>query len=341
MAIQAMTELFPRLLAAFLPALLFLAALMYLDSYKLVTLRRVVFTIVLGGVAAGISYTANVELLSRLTIDFTTYSRYVAPVIEELAKALIVVWLIRSQRTGFLVDASIFGFAVGTGFALVENAYYLRSIPDTHLAAWLIRGLGTAVMHGGTTSIFGISSQLLAELKSPKQVSIFVPGLLTATVIHSLFNHFFFSPVFSTLVTLLAFPPLIFVVFYKSAESLRNWLEVGFDADAELLELLNSGRITESKVGKFLQSLREKFSGDVVVDLFCYLRIHVELSLRAKGIFMMREGGFDAQPDDETRARLAELRYLEGSIGKTGKHLISPFLHLSGKELWQFYMMGK
>lgn len=336
-----MTELFPRLLAAFLPALLFLAALMYLDSYKLVTLRRVVFTIVLGGVAAAISYTANVELLSRLTIDFTTYSRYVAPVIEELAKALIVVWLIRSQRTGFLADASIFGFAVGTGFALVENAYYLRSISDTHLAAWLIRGLGTAVMHGGTTSIFGISSQLLAELKSPKQVLIFVPGLLAATMIHSLFNHFFFSPVFSTLVTLIAFPPLIFVVFNKSAESLRNWLEVGFDADAELLELLNSGRLSESKVGKFLQSVREKFSGGVVVDLLCYLRIHAELSLRAKGIFMMREGGFDAGPDDETRERLAELRYLEGSIGKTGKHVISPFLHLSGKELWQLYMMGK
>jgi RsiW-degrading membrane proteinase PrsW (M82 family) len=336
-----MTELIPRLLAGFLPVLIFLGVLIYLDSYKLVRLRWVVLTIVLGGAAATASYAINDVLLSRLAIDFTTYSRYVSPVVEESTKALVLIWFIRSQRTGFLVDASIFGFAVGTGFALLENAYYLRSIPDTHLVVWVIRGLGTAVMHGGTTAIFAISSQLLAEFRSPKQVSIFLPGLLAAVVLHSLFNHLFFSPVFSTLTTLLAFPLLIFVVFDKSEESLRNWLELGFDADTELLELMNSGRLSESKVGNYLQSLREKFSGEVVMDLLCYLRIHLELSMRAKGILMMREAGFDAEPDDETRALFQEMKYLESSIGKTGKLALLPFLRFSGKELWQLYMIGK
>ncbi len=92
-------------------------------------------------------------------------------------------------------------------------------------------------------------------------------------------------------------------------------------------------------MGKYLQSLRERFSGEVVADLLCYLRIHVELSIRAKGILMMREGGFDVEPDEETRARLTELRYLEGSIGMVGKLAMSPFLHVSGKELWQLYML--
>jgi len=336
-----MTEFIPRLLAGFLPVLIFLGVLIYLDSYKLVRLRWVILTMALGGVAAAASYTINGMLLSRLAMDFTTYSRYVSPVVEESAKALVLIWFIRSQRTGFLVDASIFGFAVGTGFALLENAYYLRSIPDTHLVVWVLRGLGTAVMHGGTTSIFAMGSQLLAEFKSPKKVSIFLPGLLAAMVLHSLFNHLFFSPVFSTLATLVVFPLLIFVVFDKSEESLRNWLEVGFDADTELLELMNSGRLSESKVGKYLQSLREKFSGEVVMDLLCYLRIHLELSLRAKGILMMREAGFDAEPDEETRALFQEMNYLEKSIGKTGKLALLPFLHVSGKELWQLYMIGK
>jgi len=336
-----MTDLLPRVLAGFFPVLVFLIVLIYLDSYKLVRPRWVVFAVALGAVAAAISYAANGMLLSRTAMDFTTYSRYVSPVVEESAKAFVLMWFIRSQRTGFLVDASIFGFAVGTGFALLENAYYLRSIPDTHFVVWVIRGLGTAVMHGGTIAIFAICSQLLAELKSPKRISIFIPGLLAAVVLHSLFNHLFFSPVFSTLVTLLVFPLLIIVVFDKSEESLRNWLEVGFDADTELLELMNSGRLSESKVGKYLQSLRAKFSGEVVMDLLCYLRIHLELSLRAKGILMMREAGFNAEPDDETRALFREFRYLEGSIGKTGKLALLPFLHVSGKELWQLYMIGK
>ncbi len=336
-----MAELIARLVAGFLPVLIFLGVLIYLDSYKLVRLRWVALSIVLGGVAAALSYTANGLLLSRLAIDFATYSRYVSPIIEESAKALVLIWFIRSQRTGFLVDACIFGFAVGTGFALLENAHYLRSIPDAHFIVWIIRGLGTAVMHGGTSAIFAIGSQLLAELKSAKHMAIFVPGLLAAVILHSAFNHLFFSPVFSTLATLLAFPLLIFVVFEKSEESLSSWLEVGFDADTELLELMNSGRLSESKVGKYLQSLREKFSGEVVVDLLCYLRIHLELSLRAKGMLMMREAGFVAEPDDETRALFQELRHLEGSIGKTGKLALLPFLHVSGKELWQLYMIEK
>ncbi|HLZ13648.1 MAG TPA: PrsW family glutamic-type intramembrane protease [Candidatus Acidoferrum sp.] len=336
-----MTELIPRLLAAFLPVLIFLGVLIYLDSYKLVRLRWVILTMVLGGAGAAASYAVNAVLLSRLAMDFTMYSRYISPFVEESAKALVVIWFIRSQRTGFLVDASILGFAVGTGFALLENAYYLRSISDAHLVVWVIRGLGTAVMHGGTTAIFAITSQLLAELKSAKRLSIFLPGLLAAVVLHSLFNHLFFSPIFSTLATLLAFPLLIFVVFEKSEQSLRNWLEVGFDADTELLELMNSGRLAESRVGKYLQSLKEKFTGEVVVDLLCYLRIHLELSMCAKGILMMREAGFEAEPDEETRALFQEMKYLEKSIGKTGRLALFPFLHVRGKELWQLYMIGK
>ena len=108
-----MAELVYRLLAGLLPVLLFLFALTYLDSYKLVRLRRIVLTIVCGGAAAAFSYTVNILLLSLLRMDFAAYSRYVAPLVEEAAKAVIVAHIIRSQKTGFLVDASIFGFAVG------------------------------------------------------------------------------------------------------------------------------------------------------------------------------------------------------------------------------------
>ena len=62
-----------------------------------------------------------------------------------------------------LVDAAIFGFAIGSGFALVENLYYLASRPDAHVAVQIIRGFGTAIMHGGATAIFAIVSVALAE----------------------------------------------------------------------------------------------------------------------------------------------------------------------------------
>ena len=69
------------------------------------------------------------------------------------------------------------------------------------------------------------------------------------------------------------------------------------------------------------------------------LRLHTELALRAKGILMMREIGFEAAIDEATRAKFAEMRYLEGSIGKTGRLAIMPLLHGGNKDIWQLRML--
>ena len=82
-------------------------------------------------------------------------------------------------------------------------------------------------------------------------------------------------------------------------------------------------------------------SGEVVADLLCYLRLHVELAMRAKGIMMMRENGFETEVDEDTQAKLVEMKFLEKSIGKTGKLALKPFLQLSRKDLWQIYMLSR
>ena len=79
-----------------------------------------------------------------------------SPWLEESLKAALIVYLIRTRRVGMLVDAAIYGFAVGTGFALFENLYYLMMRPETHPAVQVIRGFGTAIMHGGATAVFAI-----------------------------------------------------------------------------------------------------------------------------------------------------------------------------------------
>jgi hypothetical protein len=40
--------------------------------------------------------------------------------------------------------------------ALVENVYYIRMLESHNIVVWIVRGLGTAVMHGGMTAIYGI-----------------------------------------------------------------------------------------------------------------------------------------------------------------------------------------
>ena len=110
-------DLLIHALLGLLPVCCFLAALVYLDSYKLVPMRWILGAIGLGCVAAVVSYPLNTGIGGLLDIDFVSLTRYVAPVVEEALKALIIVVLIHNNRIGFLVDAAIFGFAVGTGFA--------------------------------------------------------------------------------------------------------------------------------------------------------------------------------------------------------------------------------
>ncbi len=323
-----------------LPVCCFLAALVYLDSYKLTPMRWVLTAIGLGCGTAILSYPINIVGLEWLEIGFAPYTRYAAPLVEEALKAIVIVALIRRNRIGFLVDAAIFGFAVGAGFAIFENLFYLQRLPETQLGTWIVRGFGTAIMHGGATAIFAIVSHTLAGQKTTRGRAIFVPGFAVAVVLHSVFNHFFFAPIVNTLIVLASLPIVLTVIFQQSEKSVSDWLGMGFDADTELLELINSGEFSTSKVGMYLHSLKEKFEGPIVVDLLCYLRLHTELSIRAKGLLMMRESGFLDKTGEETRAKLEELDFLESSIGTTGKLAIKPFLRMSQKDLWQFYMLS-
>ena len=324
-----------------LPVLVFLTVLVYMDSYKLVSLRTVLTVIFFGCLAAVAAYFINPLLIERLDMGFMPYSRYVAPVVEETLKALVMVFLFRTSRIGFLVDAAILGFAVGTGFALLENFFYLQSGAGSNMGVWIVRGFGTAIMHGGTTAVFGIMAQTLTERSMRINPIFYLPGLVAASILHSVFNHFPGSPILSTVGTLIALPPLLALVFSKSAEKMHKWLELDFDADASLIEMIGSHEFSESKIGRFLSDLRSKFEGPVVADMLCYLRIYTELAIRAKGVLMMRENGLEVSVGERTQEKFEELRYLEKSIGKTGCLAMRPFLHMERKDLWQLNVLSK
>jgi RsiW-degrading membrane proteinase PrsW (M82 family) len=328
-----------RVLLGLVPVACFLGVLVALDSYKLVKLRNVLAVLAAGAAIAGASYGINGELLDRLDIEFITYTRYVAPPLEELLKAAILVALIRGHRIGFLVDAAIVGFATGTGFAMVENILYLKIAPDAPLGAWFVRGFGTAIMHGGATAIFGVMGLAMVERAQGSGLLAFVPGFLLAVALHSAFNHFFFSPFISTVGIAIVLPVILQLVFARSEAAMGKWLGTGFDADTEMLSLINSGGFSDSPVGRYLTQLKEKFQGPVVADLVCYLRLHTELALRAKGVLMMRENGFEVPIDEPTREKFVEMTYLEKSIGPTGRRALQPMLHMSHKDLWQLYML--
>jgi RsiW-degrading membrane proteinase PrsW (M82 family) len=323
------------------PVFLFLGILVVLDSYKLVTRRAVLLGMAAGVAAALACYVVNVRLRPALGMEFTQYSRYVAPVLEELCKAAYIVFLLSRSRVGFVVDAAIFGFAVGTGFAVTENLYYLAVNPDASIWVWFVRGFGTAVMHGGCTAILTMITRTLHHRREQFQLSRMLPGLLAAVALHSLYNHLLLKPVVMTGLIVLVFPYLSLAVFQQSERGTRAWLGTGFDTDQELLVAVRSGQLLATPVGQYLMALRRRFPPEAVVDMLCLVRLRVELSIQAKGLLLAREAGFELAPDPSLPGKFTELRYLERSLGTTGVRALRPFLSTSMQDLWQLRLLSE
>ncbi len=325
-----------------LPVFLFLLALVFLDSYKLVKVHEVAGTIIFGALSAVAALFLNTFIAQYVPRGMHIMPRYVGPVTEEVLKAVFVVYLIRSGKVGFMVDAAIHGFAAGAGFAFMENVYYLQTVGGSStMVVWLIRGFGTAVMHGGTAAIMAIIVKSLADRSPSPRLWHLAPGAGAAMLLHSFFNHFPLPPQFMTAFLLVSLPPIMVWVFHRSEKSTREWLGVGFDTDATLLEAVNTGEVSRTKVGEYLETLKAKFPGELVADMLCMLRIHLELSIRAKGVLLMREHGFESKPEPDTAEKFSELDYLEKSLGKTGMMAIKPFLHTTSRDLWQLYSIGR
>ena len=330
-----------RLALAFVPVLLFLVALRGLDSYKLVSIRAVVFALGAGAIAALLCFSINTLIFQRFAAYQDQYAQIGAPIIEELSKAAYWIFLIATARAAFMADSAICGFAVGAGFALVENVTYLHVLAGKGIGIWIVRGFGTAVMHGGVAALGATLSVLLLERRERVSFRIFVPGVVASILLHSLFNQNLQSPVMSTVAAVVGIPVILAVVFYYSEKSLRNWLGGKLDRDIDMIGMIGSKEFQETRVGTYLTTLQEAFPPAVQGDMLSLLQLTSELSARAKSELMLREIGLEVEPDPELEGLLTELRYLEKSIGPTGMLAIRPLLSQTPRDLWELNRLGQ
>jgi len=330
-----------RVALALLPVLMFLAALRVLDSYKLVSLRTVGTALAAGAMAAAICYGINTVIFRQLHENQDRYIHFGAPVVEELAKGAFWVFLIATARVAFMVDSAICGFAIGAGFALVENVSYLEVLKGRGVGVWLMRGFGTAVMHGGVAAIGAFISVYLSESRHWRGARQFAPGLVAAMMLHSLFNQGVLSPAGSTAATVAGLTLIFMVVFYFSERSLHRWLGGKLDQDIDLIAMIASGEFKQTPQGAYLTSLNDAFPPEVRGDMLTYLHLTLELSARAKGDLMRREAGLEVAPDPALESHFKELKYLEKSIGPTGMLAVRPILSQTRRDLWEMHHLSR
>jgi RsiW-degrading membrane proteinase PrsW (M82 family) len=330
-----------RFALALVPVLLFLAMLQALDSYKLVSSRTVLAALGAGAVVAALCFAINTFIFRQFPGYQDQYSRFGAPLVEEIAKAVYWIFLIATARVAFMADSAICGFAVGAGFALVENISYLRLLQGSDLRIWILRGFGTAVMHGGVAALGAIISAYLLESRQWHGARLFAPGLVVAFGLHSSFNQSLRFPVASMVAAVLGLPVILGFVLYFSERSLRRWLGGKMDRDIDILDMIGSHEFQQTPVGAYLMSLQEAFPPGLRGDMLSLLQLTTELSVRAKSDLMLREVGLEVPRDPELESMFAELRYLEKSIGPTGMLAVRPLLAQTPRDLWEMHRLGQ
>lgn len=327
---------------ALVPVLILLAVFNWLDAFALMRFREIALLLVLGGVAALACYPISGRMIDALPLGFNFYSRFIAPWIEEAIKGLVVVGLFRANRIGYKLDAVISGFAIGAGFSVVENIIYLIRMPDYGLGTWLVRGIGTAVMHGTTLAIFAASAHEFAERESRESAGQFdfhlrwfIPGYLAAVALHTLFNQFPDRPLVAMIGAMLVAPIALVAILNFGTSEAQAWLTAEYAAHKTALEALDAGKWPEGRASAPIAALAQRLGPGPAGKIRDYWRTLSWLVVEAEEAMIEESAGDVAFDRSKTAAAFADLARLRGELGKSGFAALKPLLPFSRNDYWE------
>lgn len=133
-------------------------------------------------------FAAEVNGLLRTLLPMSAFevTIIVTPITEEILKAvpILVFAIVLDAKKEALFTAAM---AVGIGFAVLENAYYLLNDASFNMIDAIIRAFGAGLMHGMCTLLIGVGISFVK-----KKSKIFVVGtfalLSTAITYHGIYN---------------------------------------------------------------------------------------------------------------------------------------------------------
>jgi len=327
---------------ALVPVLILLAVFVWLDAFELMSFREIVVLLVLGGLAAIAVYPVSGRLIDTLPIGFSGYSRYVAPWLEEGVKAVVMIGLFWFNRIGYKLDAVISGFAIGAGFSVVENVIYLTIFPDYGAGTWLVRGLGTAVMHGTTLAILAAFAHELAEREMRESAGDFdfnllwfLPGYLIAVALHTTFNQFPDRPMLAMMGAVIFAPVAILAIFHFGTAEAERWLVAECAAHQSQLQALKAGQWPEGPSGKRIAALAGKVAPENAKRIRRYWELQALLVVEAEKAMMEEAAGDVSIDKDEIRAAFAELEGLRRALGRSTYTALKALLPFSRNDYWE------
>lgn len=327
---------------ALIPVLVLLAIFIWLDAFKLMSAKEVAVLLLLGALGALVAWPISGRLLDTLPIGFSLYSRFVAPWIEEAIKAAIIIGLFRFNRIGYKLDAVISGFAIGAGFSVVENIFYLTLFPSYGTGTWLVRGFGTAIMHGTTLAILAAMAHEFAERETRETAAAydfhlfwFIPGYGVAVALHTAFNQFPSRPMIAMLGAIVVAPIVLIGILNFGTEEARRWLVSECAEHRAQLEALQAGRWPDGPAGEKVAALTGRLDPESAKRVRRYWELHAWLVAEAEETMIEESEGDAIFDPTQIRAALSEMEGLKKALGRSTFTALKAILPFSRNDLWE------
>ena len=321
-------------LAAFLPVAIYIFVVYRLDHFALLSVKRLLL-LVLCGMAAALACFGLFQLTGRVLSEGV--SDVVNPVLEEAVKGIPLLVLARRKRIAFFIDSVICGAAVGGGFSLLENLFYLLLGEQMGFGTVLFRGLEVALIHMGCSAIVAaglmfavrIAERVRSRLQVKWQDLLMAALLLVAApVLHVCHNAFHFNPLIQFFAVFGVMAGLLVWTYQYDGDMIHRWLDKGLDKQMALLRSIQEGKLDETKTGAFLLSIKDSFPPEVFFDVICFVQLNVTLSVAAKSRFMLREAGLDMPLEADQAATLLaqyeEYELLGKHLGQSARMAVAP-----------------
>lgn len=182
-------ELILGLLIATALPLIFLWLIYTRDLYASGDMLTVLQCFAWGAAAFVLAFVFHISLIRFAGIGALEVRQVIAPISEEIFKALILVWLVRRPKFTYFVDGAIYGFAVGIGFAILENYDYILGQQTAALSVAIGRTLSSNLMHAAASALVGVSLGLSRFQRGARRWLFLCGGLLIAISMHAGFNN--------------------------------------------------------------------------------------------------------------------------------------------------------
>jgi RsiW-degrading membrane proteinase PrsW (M82 family) len=148
--------------------------------------RRPIIFVLIGIFISVFASEINGLLINLLPMSTFEITIIVTPITEEILKAIpiLVFATALSAKKEALFTASM---AVGIGFAVLENAFYLLNDASFNMLDAIIRAFGAGLMHGMCTLLVGVGISFVK-----KRSKLFIVGtfalMSTAITYHGIYN---------------------------------------------------------------------------------------------------------------------------------------------------------